>query len=239
MKVALITGSTKGLGLHTAKLLAAKGCKIILTGRTKDTLEIAREQLPRSSEHVIFCGDLLEKKSIEALCNLPLFPDIIVHCLGGKIEGDAQPLNADIIPKSLALNLNIAVALNSHYLPLMQAAGRGRIIHVGSDSSETGRSGPAHAAAKAAINAYVKSTARFYVQHNLMICGILPGIFLSPGSAWDLKRVAQPDYYQKRLQEMPLGRFLLLEEIAEVIADIADSTSIAYAGSLIQLTAGH
>lgn len=238
MKVALITGSSKGLGLQVAKLLAAQEYKIILTGRSQKSLEAAREQLIRPKDHHIFCGDLLEKKFTQALCDLDFQPEVIVHNLGGKIEGDGQPLDASVLIKSIELNLGVAANINAHYFPLMQKENYGRVIHVGSNSSKTGRSAPGHVAAKGAVNAYVKSAARFYAQYNMMICAVLPSIFLHEDSAWDQKRETDPSCYQKRLEEMPLGRFLLADEIADVIANIAVSTNMAYSGSLIELAGG-
>jgi len=238
-KIALITGCTRGLGLAVARLLAAQNYKIILTGRSQRMLEIACKQLMNPENHVIFCGDLLEENTIRSLCDLPFFPDVIVHSLGGKIEGDEQPLKDDILARSVALNLGVAASLNSHYLPLMKQAARGRIIHISSDASETGRSAPGYVAAKAAINAYVKSTARFYAKYNIMMCAVLPSVFLYPDSVWDTKRKTEPQCYEKRLQEQPLGRFLLVEEISQIIAEMASSNSMTYTGTMVKLTGAY
>lgn len=236
-KTVLITGSTRGLGFAVAKLLDGRGYQLILTGRTKDSLELAREQLSSTINHITFCGDLTHEATREMLYEIPMRPQIIIHALGGKIPGDEFPLQLDILIRSVQFNLGVAAALNAHYLPLMQKENSGRIIHIGSDASDTGRSAPGYAAAKAAINAYVKSTARFYAKDKVMFCAVLPGIFTYPGdNDWDTKRMLEPTYYKKRLSEQPLGRFLAVDEIAEAIAVIADSDSLAYSGSLIKLT---
>ncbi|MDP1574220.1 MAG: SDR family oxidoreductase [Coxiellaceae bacterium] len=234
-KVALVTGSSKGLGFQIAKELASIGYKIILTGRSKESLSLVHSKLINPEKHIIFSGDLLEKENLKKLCAIPYMPDVIIHCLGGKVEGDEQPIQSEILIKSVALNLGVAVALNSYYLPLMQKEGKGRIIHISSDASETGRSAPGYAAAKAAINAYVKSTARFYAKNNIMICSVLPGIFLYSDSPWDKKRISNLEYFEARMKEQPLGRFLSTEEISEMIVKIADSDCMAYSGSLIKL----
>ena len=118
----------------------------------------------------------------------------------------------------------------------MLARGNGCIVHVSSDASLTGDAAPGYVAAKAAINAYVKSCARFYAKHQILICAVLPGIFEHENSVWTLKKAYDPVYYQKRLESMPLGRFLTAAELAEVIADIVSKQNMVYSGSLIDLS---
>lgn len=237
-KIALITGSSRGLGFHIAKKLSMKNFNIILTGRSLDALELARSQLKNKKKHQVCYGDLLNHVFINNLCGQLPTPDVIIHNLGGKMDGDNQPLDYDILIKSIEHNLGIATRLNKYYLPRMQKRKSGRIIHISSDASETGNSAPGYVAAKAAINAYVKSAARYYAKDNVMICAVLPGIFIYPGSTWDLKKNENPNYFEKKMNEMPLGRFLEVEDIAEQVALIAHSRSMAYAGELIRLSGG-
>lgn len=237
-KTALITGSSRGLGLAIAKTLSCAGYTIILTGRNQNELIQAQKTLANADQHILICGDLLLEKTIQQLKDLYLIPDIIVHSLGCKILDDEQPLKYDILMQSIALNLGVAVNINAHFLPLMAERKQGRIIHIGSDASETGNAAPGYVSAKAAINAYVKSTARFFAKENVMICAVLPGIFLSPGNAWDVKRETEPEKYQQKLSAMPLGRFLFLEEVVEAIKNIALATGMSYAGSMIRITGG-
>ncbi len=237
-KIALITGATRGLGLAVAQLLSEKNYQLILTGRTKDSLDAVKKIFCECPYHSFFSGDLLNTAVLDNLCQSITTPDLIIHALGGKIHGDMQPLSPGILGQSMALNLEVAVKINSYFLPMMQSRKSGRIIHVSSDASETGDAAPGYAAAKAAINAYVKSTARFYAKDAIMICAVLPGIFLHPGSAWDQKKQNEPKRYQEKLSTFPLGRFLQVKEIASTIVNIALDASLAYAGSLIKLTGG-
>ena len=115
----------------------------------------------------------------------------------------------------------------------------GRIIHVSSDSSKTGKCSPAYAAAKSAVNGYVKSAARHYAKYNIMFCAVLPNIFEHKNSVWSKKRVADPECYRERLSQMPTGRFADPSEIAKYIADLACNNSIMSAGSLFELTGGY
>jgi 3-oxoacyl-[acyl-carrier protein] reductase len=238
----LITGSSSGLGLTLARLFDRRGLEVILTGRSKKKLESAALSLSSENEHHIFCGDLTKRpvldKLFETLKEKKLLPDVVIHNLGGKVSGDAHPLSEDALQRSMQLNLDVAVDINAYYLPKMLERGSGRIIHISSDASLSGQSAPGYAAAKAAVNGYVKSTARFYAKHNIMICAILPGVFEHENSAWSKKKTTDPACYRNKVAMMPLLRFGDSAEMASMILEVACSQSMMCAGSLIQLTGG-
>lgn len=240
-KLALVTGSTRGLGLEIAKALAQHNVRVIITGRSRSAVDAALRQLSHD-RHIGFDVDFLQEnlrqKFIDDLVCKELFPEIIIHNLGGKVIGDAQPLTLKILRESMKVNLEVALALNEKFIPRMVKNSYGRIVHIGSDAGLTGQASPGQAAAKGAINAYVKSAARFYAKFNVMLCAILPTIFEYEGGAWEEKRRTQPEYYAQRLAQMPMGGFPHPAEIACIVADLACSDSMACAGSLIELAAG-
>ena len=136
-------------------------------------------------------------------------------------------------------NLEVALEINNAFIPRMIENHFGRIIHVSSDSSLTGKCSPAYAAAKSAVNGYVKSAARHYTKHNVMFCAVLPGIFEHENSVWARKKSSQPDYYQQRVSQMPMGRFPHPSEVAGYVADLVCNQSMMSAGSLIELTGAY
>jgi len=241
IKTILITGSSQGLGFEIAKFLDKSEIQLILTGRLKQKLDYACSQLKYNP--ISFPLDLSDVSSlklfIKNMIDQNLIPDIIIHNLGKKIDGDQQPLTVDILRKTMMINLEVAVALNEAFIPHMLEKKWGRIIHISSDSAKTGRSSPGQAASKGAINAYVKSAARYYAKNNIMFCAILPTIFEHENSVWAEKKAQQPDYYQQRKQEMPMERFAHPAELAGFIADIALNPSIMCSGSLIELTGAY
>lgn|SRR3990167_4294910 len=242
-KIALITGSTQGLGLELAKSLNEHDIRLILTGRSQPKLEIALNQLSQQKKHIALQCDLNNdedlKNMIDALKTQAIYPNIIIHNLGQRLEDDKFPLGRDVLKNSIKFNLEIALELNNAFIPDMIKNKFGRIIHISSDSSLTGKCSPAYAAAKSAVNAYVKSAARYYTKHNVMFCAILPGIFEHEGSGWAKKKYEEPEVYQQRMLQMPLGRFAHPAEIASYITDLVCNKSIMSAGSLIELTGGY
>jgi 3-oxoacyl-[acyl-carrier protein] reductase len=238
-KSALILGGSSGLGLAIAKNLAEK-YHLILTGRSPEKLKQAQELMSRQNMIQFFSGDLTSSDVLGDLVNQldkhDIIPDVIIYALGGKVSGDQQPLTVDVLRRSICLNLEVAVAINQHFLPKMLERKHGRIIHVSSDCSLTGNAAPGYAAAKSAVNAYVKSTARFYARYGVMLCAVLPGIFEHEASAWSIKRDQEPEHYQQRINQMPLGRFGRVDEIAYFVANLASTQNMMCAGSLIELT---
>ena len=241
-KTVLITGSNQGLGFAIASLLDAREMQLLLVSRTLEKLERSVATLIHKELHDFQAIDLMTNNAVASLIywieNKHIIPDVIIHNLGGKIDCDMQPLSIVALEQSLKLNLGIAAEINQYFLPKMVAKGAGRVIHISSNASFSGNSAPGYVAAKAAINGYVKSTARFYAKHNIMICAILPGIIDHDGSVWSEKKRTQPEYYRKRISEMPLQRFNSPDEVATVIGDIVCSDNMIYAGSLIELAAG-
>ena len=242
-EAALITGSSHGLGLEIAKCLDKAGKRLILTGRSSSRLKQASKELSANRGHCFYSMDLTSDEGPAALFQKlerdQVFPNVLIHNLGGKVAGDEPPLSVAILRKSMRLNLETAVSINTHYIPKMLERGAGRIIHISSDSSLSGNAAPGYSASKAAINAYVKSTARIYAKHNIMVCAVLPGIFEHEKSVWSEKKKTEPETYRKRLEEMPLLRFGYPVEIASVISDLACSNNMMCAVSLIQLTGGY
>jgi 3-oxoacyl-[acyl-carrier protein] reductase len=235
---ALITGGSQGLGLAVAKIFDKRKMQVMLSGRSRLKLENCLSDFDNST-HGFIADDLSQESNLKEflgkLAATKFIPDIIIHSLGGKIEGDMQPLTAELLQRSIHLNLGIAAQINAHFLPVMLERQQGCIIHISSDASLTGDAAPGYVASKAAINAYVKSTSRFYAKHNIMMCAILPGVFEHDSSSWTKKKITHPEYYEKKRQSMPLGRFADSSEIAKVVADIACSNNMVHSGSLIEL----
>jgi len=236
--IALITGSSRGVGLAIAKMLDKRGIKVILTGRSQIALNYALTQLT-SKQHQAFSVDFSNQDEVNHFLNRlvenVMIPNMLIHNVGGTLAEDTFPLNINIVKETINLNLDSALKVNEKFLPYMIENKFGRIVHIGSDASLTGQASPAYVIAKAALNGYVKSAARFYAKHGIMICAVLPGILEHEGSAWTKKKITNPIHYQSKLDQMPLGRFGMPEEIASMVAELITSDSMMCAGALLEL----
>ena len=136
-KLALISGSTAGIGFAIAESLAREGCRVIINGRTQERVEAAVAQLAKevgTAAAVGFAADLGTAGGVAQMA--AKFPrvDILVNNMG-----IFEPKLFEEIPdedwlRFFEVNVLSGVRLSRHYLPQMKAAGWGRIIFISSES---------------------------------------------------------------------------------------------------------
>lgn len=242
-KVAFVTASSGGFGFQIALDLSKKGYKIILNGRNSESLQRAKSQLCNSEQHSIFCCDLTDEDMTQKLdaffTHNALLPEVIIHSLGGKVPKDAHPIDLEILSQTLQLNLNSAIRINNYFIPAFQKSKEiQKIIHISSSASITGNASPCYSMSKAALNIYVKNSARYYALDSILFCAIVPNIIIHEKSDWKNKQTNDPAYYQKRVDEMPLKSFATPEELSPYISLLCDINSMQATGSIINLQGG-
>lgn len=237
-KVALITGASRGIGRAIAYRFLQKGIICVLVARSETKLKEIGLQYPKSC--FAYACDLLQKRSLNALTDFlqlhKLMPNIIIHCLGGHANNDKQPLSQEALIESVQLNLGASVALNEVCIPYMQKKRDGHIIHISSDCVLDGYSPPGYVAAKAAINAYVKSSARFYAREGICFQSVMPGIINFKGSAWEKKSHTQA--YRIRKAHLARGEFGTPDEVASFVALLCESKNMLTSGAEFLLNGG-
>lgn len=235
--VALVTGSSRGIGYGIAKELHKQGCEVVLVARDKQKLSQIKKDFKQRCHYIPL--DLLAKNALGDLLSFleinKISPNIVIHNVGGRLECDSQPLSYKALMQSIDMNLGIAVKINQSLIPKMKENREGSIVHISSDSALNGNGAPGYVAAKAGLNAYIKSTARFYAKDNLCINGVMPGIIDFEGSAWDIKRTKEPLKYTDVKARQAIGRFGSVEEIAEFVAFLALNKNLLTTGEIFCL----
>lgn len=167
-------------------------------------------------------------------------PDVIIHCAGSKLESDSHPIDSITLKNSMNLNLFSAIEINKFFIDKAIKTNKTmRIIHISSDAGITGRASPSYSISKGALNTYVKNIGRFYAKNNIMICGIICGIFEHKNSDWTKKKIENLERYEKIKVATTLERFPDAKEIAEIVIEISKSKSVLYSAELINVTAGN
>ena len=229
-RVALVTGSSRGIGLATAKALAAEGCRIMLSARSAEQLSEAEGALRASdavvAAHAADVGSPEEAgRLIEATVAAYGGIDILINNVGGGGGGARIADSSDDDWRgALERNLVQTVRMMRLALPHMHGRPGAAVINIASISGwspQLAMSGQ-YGAAKAALIFDTERWALEFVPYGIRVNTVSPGSILVPGNGWDRYRLAQPDFYEDYVRHgFPMGRLGTAEEVANVVAFVA------------------
>jgi len=221
-KVALITGAGRGLGHAIAQSLAREGADVIAVSRTEKHLISLMKLLPNSNNKYLSL-DLEDEDAVDQIESFlkekNIKPDIIVNNAGGNLDINDPLCSSKEWRRVLKFNLELAVEINHRYIPYMQQKKWGRICHISSIAGLENQGSPPYCAAKAALNAYVRSVGRYVSPDNVIMTSILPGAVLTEGGYWDVASRERPEHVENYLSSrMAIKRFGEPKEISELVA---------------------
>ena len=245
-RVALVAGSSRGIGKAIAEALLREGCRVCITGRAlssvQDTANQLRSAYPDCSlmEAV---GDFTSSPVIaEALAAIEGAwggLDIVVANIGSGSGKQGCLQDESEWERLFDLNLFASVRLTQAAIPRMQARG-GSILFISSIVAVEATPAPLpYSAAKAALINYAKNLSRQLAGYKIRVNCIAPGNILFPGGSWDLylqnRRESVEDYIGR---EVPLKRFGTPEEIANFAAFLVSPLSNFATGSCFIIDGG-
>jgi 3-oxoacyl-[acyl-carrier protein] reductase len=243
-KLALVTGAGRGLGEGICHSLAEEGARILATSRTAADLEQLVQKLGgEAAGHWALPLDIAAAdgpaKLIAYAQAQGLQPDIIVNNVGGNL-GYTDPLGpVGEWQQVMRLNVEVALEINRAFIPHMQSRKWGRICHVSSISALENQGPPAYCAAKAALNAYVRSLGRYVAADNVILTSVMPGAVFTKDGYWDHASRERPAHVEKYLNErMSIRRFGRVEEISELVAFLCSDRSSFCVGSALLADGG-
>lgn len=243
-KLALVTGAGRGLGEGICRSLANEGARILATSRTAADLEkLVAELGGTAAGHIALPLDLAATDGPAQLIAFAkahgLQPDIVVNNVGGNL-GFTDPLGpVDEWQQVMRLNVEIALEINRAFIPHMRDAKWGRICHVSSISALENQGPPAYCAAKAALNAYVRSLGRYVSSDNVILTSVMPGAVFTKDGYWDVASRERPAHVEKYLNErMAIRRFGRIEEISELVAFLCSENASFCVGSCVLADGG-
>src|SRR3954470_13589615 len=214
--VCLITGSTGGIGLETAKLLRAEGATVVTTGRSGGDIRADLSQ-PGEPERVV--GETVERHGrLEVLVNNVGYSEI------RKLED----VTDDVWQASFEINLMSAVRATRAALPGMRERGAGTIVNVSSTAAKRPSTGmPDYSVMKAALLSFSRLVADLHAKDGIRCNAVTPGptateAWLGEGGLADQQATRSGKSRDQVLETVgkgrPLGRLAEPDEIASVIA---------------------
>jgi 3-oxoacyl-[acyl-carrier protein] reductase len=241
-KVALVAGSSRGIGLAVAEAFLREGASVVVTGRDADALAAAEADLAGGERVLAWCGDLRDPKSAEACVRAVQERFGRLDVLVANVGSGRGTLGWDVAPDewlaSLETNFLGSVELARLAAPQLRAAA-GSIVFVASIAGLESIGAPApYEAAKAALLAAAKSLSRSLAPEVRVNC-VAPGNVFFPGGRWEEIRSERPEMVDEMLRtQVPLRRFGSPEEIADAVLFLASPRAAFVTGSCLVVDGG-
>jgi len=235
-RTALITGSSAGIGLAIARGLAEAGARVVLNGRTTQTLQSAAAVLAAEGHDVhIQCFDVTDSAAVSAAVQEietrvgPL--EILVNNAGIQRRGPLADFSEANWHELMRTNLDSAFFVGQAVARCMIPRGRGRIINICSVQSELGRPGIApYTASKGALKMLTKGMAIDWGPHGLNVNGIGPGYFKTELNA---ALVANPEFSDWLVQRTPSRRWGEVSELKGAAVFLASDAASFVNGHIL------
>lgn len=240
-KVALVSGSSKGLGLASARSLAAEGCRVVLCARGRDALDASAKELAASAGadrvHAV-AADLSMADGAESVmaATLERFGriDILVNNVGKATGTDIVSTPDDEWQAAMDQTLFPAVRLSRLAVPHMRRQGGGVILMIASIWGRESGGRMTYNAVKAAEISLAKAMAQQLAKDNIRVNSVAPGSILFPGGSWEKRSKDDPAFVADMLaRDLPFGRFGRAEEVGDVVAFLASPRASWISGASI------
>ena len=256
-KVALVTGSSSGIGASIAETLAREGATVVVHGRNAERAkEVSSEIKKRGGKAFAVVGDLSKeagaKSVVEETFKAAGHIDILVNNAGGT---DAAPITWESgsltdWKEKFEQNFFSSVRVLQAVLPQMKNLGWGRVVQISTGlATQPGTFMVDYAAAKAAMNNATVSLAKEYAKFGITINTVSPGPILTPAFERVARGVAEANSWGDDWNEIerkfsqdvvptPVGRVGRVEDIANAVAFLASPLAGYINGANLRIDGG-
>lgn len=239
-RVALITGSARGLGFEMAWGMASAGARVYINGTDAGRLEAAVARLAERGVTVLpalfdVADEALAAAWVERIYAEAGRLDILVNNVGIRMREPIAKIGGDELRHMLNVDLVSAFCLSKLAAPKMAAGGYGRIINISSVAAMQGRKGDAaYITVKGGMNAMTRSLACEFGPEGITVNTIMPGGFITETNAF----LREPDRVAAFKVRMPLGRAGEPEEIAGPAVFLASAAAGYVTGACLAVDGG-
>ncbi len=241
-KVAIVTGSSKGLGLASARALVAEGARVVMCARGIEALATAAAELRslagREDAVLAIQADVSKADDVARLVaeTITTFGrlDIVVNNVGKAGGTDIVSTPDEEWTSALDQTLFPAIRLSRLAVPEMRRAGGGVILMIASIWGRESGGRMTYNAVKAAEISLAKAMSQQLAKDNIRVNSIAPGSILFDGGSWAQRQQADPQGIAEFVKrDLPFGRFGKADEVGDVVAFLASPRASWISGACI------
>jgi len=241
-KIAIVTGSSRGLGFASAHALIQEGCRVAICARGDARLHEAAAELrtaASAADQVLpVVADVSTTEGVERLVRSVVDTfgglDIVVNNVGlARGSTIADTSDADW-QEAIDQTLLPAIRVSRAAVPHLRRRGGGVILMIASIWGRESGGRMTYNAVKAAEISLAKSMAQQLARDNIRVNSVAPGSILFPGGSWHRRQQEDPaginDFV---MRELPFGRFGRAEEVGAVVAFLASPRASWISGASV------
>ena len=234
-KVAIITGSTRGIGFETALKYLENGAKVVILGTKEEGVNKAIELLKDKGEVIGFCPNLSSLDEVTETFNKVIEKygkiDILINNAGISASESIYDYKEEDFKKIIDLNVTGVFTCCKVVAPIMKKNGGGVILNTSSMVSLYGQSsGCGYPASKFAVNGLTKSLARELGKDNIRVNAVAPGIIYT-----DMMRNVPENVIEPLIKNIPLKRIGQPSDIANAFVFLASDMASYISGAILSV----
>jgi 3-oxoacyl-[acyl-carrier protein] reductase len=237
-RVAIVTGSSRGIGRAIAAALAAEGVRLTLNARGAEPLKAFADELTAHGSDVLdVAADVTTPAGCQQVVDRTLERfgqvDMLINNVGGGGPTSVGAVDDDW-QAALDLNLWPALRLTRLVVPSMRQQRRGAIVMIASIYGREAGGRMGYQMAKSAEISLAKGLARELAPEGIRVLSVAPGSIMFPGGGWWRRQQEEPQAMVEFVrQDMPLGRFGRPEEVADVVSFLCSDRASLVTGASI------
>jgi len=247
-KIALVTGSTSGIGEGIAMLFAQEGARVLISGRDTERGHKVLEQavtagVPR--DHVAFHpADLIDVAQCQGLVEqaAKVFGglDILVNNAADVSRGTIENTTVELWDRHMAINLRAPFVLTQAAVPHMRTRGGGSIINIGSINAYIGATKLlSYSTSKGGLMTFTKNLASDIKRYRIRVNQLNVGWTLTDGEEIVMRaETGRDDWLEQAVATRAFGRLLLPRDIALAAIYFASDESALVTGSVLDVEQG-